>query len=252
MSAAKMKQALSLRRDTTVAATLALMLSLTLSLGGCDTPPPGPLSDGATTELPNVLRVSTKQSTHMLRYMPGSAVPDVEEVDSLNAFLAANEVAPGDSMLVERLPPAAPGAKSLDEKRTARLTAALARQGVKVAMVFASVVPDGQMRLTVDRTVVSTPNCPNWSKAPGNDFNNTLHSDFGCANASNLAAMIDDPRDLAGGRTMGPAKGDAALAAMKRYNAGKVAPLSGGDSGSALTLPSAPPPAPASAAGAGQ
>jgi len=247
-----MKQALPPRLDTTVAAALALLL--TLSLGGCDTPPPARLTDGATTELPNPLQVSTRPVTHILRYAPGSAVPNAAEVDDMNAFLAASEVAPGDSVIVERPQPAAPAAKALDERRAARLTAALARQGVKVAMVFASVVPDGQMRLTVNQTVVSTPNCPNWSKAPGNDFDNTLHSDFGCATASNLAAMIDDPRDLAGGRAMGLAKGDPALAAIDRYRTGKVAPLSGEDSGSSLALPSAPPapPAPAPATGAGQ
>jgi pilus assembly protein CpaD len=245
MRAAEMKHATHLRLGRALA---ILILPPILSLGGCDMPPPAPLSDGATTELPNPLRVSTRQTTHMLRYAPGSTIPDAAEVDGLNAFLAASAIAPGGSVLVERMAQRDPSAIYLDKKRAERLSAALGRQGIKAIMVFASVVPQGQMRLTVDQTVVTAPNCPNWSKAPGNDFDNTLHSDFGCATASNLAAMIDDPRDLAGGRAMGPPRGDAALAAIKRYNTGKVAPLSGQDTGSDLTLPSAPTPP----AGSGQ
>lgn len=225
----------------------ALALLLSVSLGGCDIAPPPPLTDGATTELPNPLQVTTMRESHMLRYAPGGTTPNAAEVSGLNSFLTANQVAPGDSVLVERAAPVGPAAIALDDKRTARLTAALGRQSVKTAMAFEPAVPAGQIRLTVDRIVASVPNCPNWSKAPGNDFGNTMHSDFGCANASNLAAMVDDVRDLAGGRTMGPGKGDAALEAMHKYRTGKVAALSGEDTGSGLALPAAPPAPPAPA-----
>jgi pilus assembly protein CpaD len=236
MSTAKMKQAIP-----------ALALLLTVSLSGCDTAPSPPLTDGATTELPNPLKVSTVRVSHMLRYAPGGVIPDTAEVAGLNMFLTANQVAQGDSVLAERAAPIGPAAIALDDKRTARLAAALGRQSVKTAMAFEPAVPAGQIRLTVDHVVASAPNCPNWSKAPGNDFGNTMHSDFGCASASNLAAMVDDPRDLAGGRTMGPGKGDAALQAMHKYRTGKVASLSGEDTGSGLVLPSmsSAPPSPA-------
>lgn len=225
----------------------ALALLLAASLSGCDIAPPPPLTDGATTELPNPLQVTTIRESHMLRYAPGGLVPNAAEVAGLNGFLTANQVAPGNSVLVERAAPVGPAAVALDDKRTARLTAALGRQSVKTAFAFEPAVPAGQVRLTVDRVVASVPNCPNWSKAPGNDFGNTMHSDFGCATANNLAGMVDDPRDLAGGRTMGPLKGDAALEAMHKYRTGKVAALSGEDTGSGLNMSSSPsaPPAPA-------
>ena len=77
----------------------------------------------------------------------------------------------------------------------------------------------------IERYVAAAPNCPNWSKAPGNDFDNTMHSDFGCSTASNLAAMVADPHDLVVGRNMGPAVGDAAVAGVHRYRTGKTLPV---------------------------
>jgi pilus assembly protein CpaD len=218
----------------------ALAILMAVSLGGCDMAPPPPLTDGATTELPNPLQASTIRESHMLRYAPGGAVPNPAEVAGLNSFLTANQVAPGDSVLVERAAPVGSAAVALDAKRTARLTAALGRQSVKTAFAFEPAVPAGQVRLTVDRVVASVPNCPNWSKAPGNDFGNTMHTDFGCATANNLAQMVDDPRDLVTGRTMGPEKGDAALEAMHKYRTGKVGAPSGEDTGSGLNLSSSP------------
>jgi hypothetical protein len=53
--------------------------------------------------------------------------------------------------------------------------------------------------------------------------------DLGCATEANLRAMIADPRDLAGGRPLTPAQGDAAFAAAARHRTGQDKSLSGGD-----------------------
>ena len=48
---------------------------------------------------------------------------------------------------------------------------------------------------------------------------------FGCATAANLALMVADPRDLEGGAEPGDPAGDAALAAVRRHQAGETRPL---------------------------
>jgi len=219
------------RSDTVTATIVALLLAV--SLGGCATPAQ-PTKQGATTEMPNPLQVSVQKMSHLLHYAPGAVIPSVAETASLNTFLAGNGVAPGDVVMVEHAP-------GLDEKRIQRLTTALARQKVAVNLASAPEIPGSDLRLTVDRYVASAPNCPNWSKEPGNDFGNTLHSDYGCATANNLAAMISDPHDLVEGRTMGPAKGNAAFAAMHRYNTGTVAALGDGSTNVSPELATATP-----------
>lgn len=48
---------------------------------------------------------------------------------------------------------------------------------------------------------------------------------FGCANAANLAAMLDRPADLQSPRDVGPVPGTTAARAVERYRAGDVEPL---------------------------
>jgi pilus assembly protein CpaD len=219
------------RLEAGMTAILALLLAI--SLEGCATSDQQPAKQGATTEAPNPLQISLQSLTHILHYAPSSAIPGPAETAALNDFLAGSGIAPGDPITIERSAPSGHPPGGLDEKRIQRLTAALARQGVKPVVASTSDLPAGDIRLTVEHYVASAPNCPNWSKAPGNDFGNTLHSDYGCATATNLAAMIADPRDLVEGRAMGPARGNPALAAMHRYATGKVPLLSGGDTSSA-------------------
>lgn len=48
---------------------------------------------------------------------------------------------------------------------------------------------------------------------------------LGCANRSNLARMVRDPRDLSRPRVLGPADGKAAAAAIDRYQSGEIRTL---------------------------
>ena len=193
-------------------------LLLTLCLGGCAAPEPEPSALTAhTTEAPNPIQLSLVTRAHTVPFASSSSAPDATEVAKLNDFLARSDAAPGKQILIER------AIGPLDDKRTSRLLAAFARQGLKPTVNWASDVPPNEMRVVIENYVATAPNCPNWSKAPGNDFANTMHSDFGCSTASNLAAMVADPRDLEAGRTMGPASGDQALSAIHQYRTGKPA-----------------------------
>jgi len=204
---------------------ILISLALTLCVGGCQTPRQ-PANMDLTTETPNQVQVSLVKLTHTVRFAPGDITPNSAEVGALNDFLAQGGIARGDAVLVER------HAGALDDKRMARLTAALARQGLTTDIALTDTVAPGEMRLTVQHYVASVPNCPNWTKPPGNDFANTLPSDYGCAVATNLAAMVADPRDLLVGRESGPIWGDAALAPIQRYRTDKVKPLISSDASS--------------------
>ncbi|WP_395331676.1 CpaD family pilus assembly protein [Novosphingobium sp. BL-8H] len=58
----------------------------------------------------------------------------------------------------------------------------------------------GRARVVLVRAKASVPGCPNWST--NSDFNpgNGLSSNYGCANNSNLAAMVANPEDLVHGQ----------------------------------------------------
>jgi len=88
------------------------------------------------------------------------------------------------------------------------------------------------------------PNCPRWSDNDLNFFDNQPLPQFGCANARNLALMVDQPHDLIEGRPSGAASGVLTSGAIQRYNNNQtrgllyVAPSS--DNGvDATTAPSA-------------
>ncbi len=77
------------------------------------------------------------------------------------------------------------------------------RYGLLVAVgapMTAGAVPQSMVRVVVSRTKATVPNCPNWSKAPTPNFDDSSDSNYGCAMNSNLAAMIADPQDLVHGR----------------------------------------------------
>lgn len=80
-------------------------------------------------------------------------------------------------------------------------------------------VPPGSVRVVASRSTASVPDCPNWA---GSDNGvvppQNTSSNFGCATAGNLAAMVANPQDLVEGRN-GSGNGSASLAgrAIRTY-----------------------------------
>ena len=64
---------------------------------------------------------------------------------------------------------------------------------------------------------MTLPACPNWSQSLSYDFANAFTSNYGCANTTNLGLMVASPADLVSGRTLAPADGQPAVAAVERY-----------------------------------
>lgn len=116
------------------------------------------------------------------------------EAARLDGWFRSMELGYGDTVYVD----GAMGYSARDD--VARVAG---RYGMLVALgapMTAGLVPQGMVRVVVSRTKATVPNCPNWSKAPTPNFDNSSDSNYGCAINSNLAAMIANPQDLVHGR----------------------------------------------------
>lgn len=93
-------------------------------------------------------------------------------------------------------------------------------RGAERKSLNATMTPDG-IHLTV-------PGCPDWTKPTRTNYSNSVHSNFGCADATNFGLMVADPADVWAGRNPGPADGTYAAGAIERYRKGETKPqLSG-------------------------
>lgn len=189
---------------------LPLCLGLGLALAGC-TPPAAEWSD---TQAPKTLRVDFIRLQHAAAFVPGSADLAEGEAEGLAAFLDQAEVTTDDHVYFEP----SRGDK-LAAARIGKLTREISPRGLGAMTLPATATDtaDDRMMIFVERYVVTPPDCPNWTKPPFGDHSNTLPSNFGCADATNLGLMVADPRDLVVGRTLGPVQGNPAIYGYSRY-----------------------------------
>lgn len=78
-----------------------------------------------------------------------------------------------------------------------------ARHGILLAdgaPVTTGAVPMGTTRVVITRSSAHVPGCPDWSAKSDTNYNNATSPGYGCANNSNLAAMVANPEDLIGGQ----------------------------------------------------
>jgi pilus assembly protein CpaD len=220
---------------------IPIALALAAALTACATPHEDGFASEGSAPAPHQPVVSFQTRTLVIHFRDGLETPDPEQIAPLNVLLGTGELGRGDHVLIQR------PAGALDRARAELLSAALEREGLSPAVAIDPAVGAMEMRLIVEHATASAPGCPDWTKSPDRNFANTVHSNFGCATAVNLAAMIADPHDLLNGRALGPEVGDPAAAPMHRYNTGKLPTLSTsanisqlGAAGSAGTMSGAP------------
>jgi pilus assembly protein CpaD len=208
-----------------------LCLCLGLMLAGCN--PEAPAWSPADTS-PKPLKVDYVKLQHPAAFAPGSAKLAAGEPEKLAAFLDNAQVTSEDHVYLE---PASGDA--LAAQRIGQLAHQLSQHGIGATTLppAAEGVAPNQLLVLVERYVVTPPNCPDWSKDPVSNHDNTPPSNFGCATVTNLGLMVADPRDLVIGRKLGPEVGDPALYAIERYQAGKPkSTASGGSSGPTMNV----------------
>lgn len=112
-----------------------------------------------------------------------------------------------------------------------------ARYGLLVsndAPVTGAPVAPGTVRIVVSRMKATVPNCPDFSRVSGIEYESNTASNHGCAVNSNLAAMVANPTDLVRGQP-GSLVTDQAQAtkAIDAYRAGTAVSTGGAAAGGA-------------------
>ncbi len=162
---------------------------------------------------------------HRVSFSHGQAELDPSARGALSEFIHRNRVGPDDRIVV-RAPDDTGG--ELAAGRLATVKSVFARSGL---VAYESdgrrdwpvgVGPgSGEVAVLVTRAVVITPVCSVPRPEPSLRPNHIR----GCAVTATLGMMVADPMDLIGGRELGPADGEHASAAMRRYREDKTKEL---------------------------
>ncbi len=83
----------------------------------------------------------------------------------------------------------------------------------------------GQVRIALQRFEVTPPTCAGWPDIQKNYVENGPLLPLGCVTNRNLQLMVEDPRDLIIGRSLGDADTGHQVDAVNRYRADKVKPF---------------------------
>lgn len=79
--------------------------------------------------------------------------------------------------------------------------------------------------VVVERFVVITPSCGDFSQQIGDANQAFAPSNYGCSTEANLGMMVADPRDLLRGRDIDPYDGKVMAAGVHRYESDKIKPI---------------------------
>lgn len=188
-----------------------LAMGLALLAGAC-----APVTTYTNAESPTHLKLDTATTQLDLRFAPGSAALASVDAARLQHAAAIGEIKSSDRVTVD-----VAGAPYLSKERLAAVSALLLHYGI-VPVAGAQDAPPNHAIVAVQRTLVTLPPCPNWSKRPYSDFDNQPSSNFGCATETDLGMMVANPTDLASGLPLGSTAGQPAAAAVNRYLNDKV------------------------------
>ena len=185
-------------------------------------------------------------SRHEVAFAPGTEQLAAGEGARLQAFLAAFDLRRPTHVFVGA--GTANGNVQLAARRTAAARALLRKYGVSARAdppqpepgTALHSQPSGADKAVIlaGRFEIHVTGCPDWRKPVLDEFSNYQSSNFGCANANNLALMVAAPEDLLRGREGGPGDGVRAAATVREYRSGVLPDV--GDSGpSFVSIPSA-------------
>lgn len=141
--------------------------------------------------------------THDLTYTNASMFQP-GELAELDEWLTSVDLAYGDRISVDD-----PNPVAADARRTL-IAEVVGQRGLMVqesGPMTNPPLPRGVTRVVVVRSVASVPACPDGSRVSNPNLDNGTTSNFTCAIASNISAMVADPNDLISGK---PYKGSVA------------------------------------------
>jgi len=184
---------------------------------------------------PKQLKVDRVHYSHDVQFAAGEDRLPVAERDRLDSFLAHAQVDRTDKVYVN----VEPDGQRVTDRRVSTVAAFLKLRGLKPAVPITG-FGEGEdkadtVKVVVERYLVTLPGCPDWTSDVSDTFNNDVHSNYGCATASNLGMMVANPEDLVRGRKLGPADGDYLRVSIDNYKAGKTKPLLDPKGGSSIS-----------------
>jgi type IV pilus biogenesis protein CpaD/CtpE len=147
----------------------------------------GCVTEYSKSEAPTALQVDGAQSRVEIAFAGGSDRLSPSQAGRLDRLVLAGNIRPADRVAI-----AAAGPPGLAGRRAAAISSELLRYGIVAST------------LTLDV------------------FTNAFSSYYGCANATNLGLMVASPADLVSGRTLAPADGQPAVAAVERYMTDRI------------------------------
>lgn len=177
-----------------------LVLALGCTLTACSTN--GPDVPAAGMEPVNVPVISRAQYVYDAAAPGGVLAPG--EAERLDGWFRGLGVRYGDSIYVD-------GSAELARNQVSEVAVQYGLAVLEGAPVTAGAVGSETVRVIVSRAEARVPNCPNWSVPSQPNFANAMASNYGCADNSNIAAMVANPEDLVHGRES-PTMSDARTA----------------------------------------
>ncbi len=209
-------------------------------VAGCTESDPGlvPYAEWRQLEPPPRLEVRDAPVVHAITFAPGATRLSEAEAGAVAGFLAAEEVVPGEQVMLEA-PSAGPAETDRIVQRLTALRDMIEAQGIAVVMAPpaepGALGPD-QIRLIASRPTAMHPDCPGYNEPVSTyDRFGRPNLNIGCSNEVNLGLMVADPKDLARGRPLAPADAERSALAVQTYRTGGDSE-GGGEASSTLSV----------------
>ncbi|HLI19751.1 MAG TPA: CpaD family pilus assembly lipoprotein [Stellaceae bacterium] len=188
----------------------AYLLLLT-ALGGCvgSSDPAKPVPED-----PNQFTYKTVDYPYAVRFAAAAEAPAAAEMQRLQDFLHGASARPEDKVTISS------DNSPLGKERADRIRAILKHAGLEtVDGVDVNLSPD-TVALVLTEKVAVPPKCGEWPVFAGDAPSNAPSLYLGCALRNNLYQQVVDKRDLAVGRTPGPADAEPSMRAVQKYREG--------------------------------
>ncbi|PHQ69608.1 MAG: hypothetical protein COB93_07605 [Sneathiella sp.] len=178
------------------------------------------------------ITVSELTPTVIVDFGPGRAGLSDLEKGRLLGFIDAQDIGFGEPVEVEL--PTFQGSDGLNERRFGDVAEFLQERGFEVSPRTTRESGANSLRVYFVKYVATVdPSCEKgWHKPRALDYQNLPLPYMGCANASALAGMLANPKDLIDPASEDPAMGERAAKAVEKYRASTGSSSSGGSSGS--------------------
>lgn len=195
--------------------TLAMMMAIGLMLSGCNQ---AHKADWQPRFEPPTPQVELAEKYYYVSFPKGHEQAFLSETEDLLRDL--QDIRPEQITKIELQAP-----KSLARQRVEHVKRIIRAAGLDTAPIEVSEGKNSlhdEAILLIHEWDAVVADCPDWSKPHGTDYQNSLSANFGCASATNLAMMVDNPHDLEQGRAPGANRAHQGVMSVDRFRAGEI------------------------------